>query len=293
MSNYLSDDKRAAILKYGAEGMSRRQICRTVGAAIDTVCKVLGPTGRIWASGPPSSRKSVVYPRPVCNPSLPGTCGCGCGSPLKGGYNKSLWVQGHYQKATAKLMDPQSAAKQEKRRVCNELRREMVATFYQDRFVTRCMILDRFDDRGYDRMNLSKIFINGLRDLSYGLNKEGIAVPVRGSPKRVRKSVYRAAVAPYERKPIPYENKTDIKYLTRNGRFRSLDAPVSIKEDPTNGLHDVVRCDGLDPAEILMLKEEAIYERAVACRRDQFSRWDEANRPLQSLSRHLDVALAK
>lgn len=293
MGYYLDPTIATRIVELVKAGKSARAITRELGVHQDTVAKYARPIRSKIES-------KIRKPLPIKSLSpIPGICACGCGGLTSkyiqqdvargkpvGAYRK--WIKGHFCIAQ-RMANARSGLSQLKiiaQR--NRLRADMVAAFHQDRFATRDDIVERFlpqaEVLGTDKPNLTRIFINGLIDESYKLNQDELSVPpVRPKPGNI-------SLEEYVRKPISYENETDIKYLSRSWKFLSLDDTT----DHENGIdHHRLAYNNLDPAEIMMLAEEDEEKADYFKRRDHFLRWQEMHQPLNALTDVFGSVLTK
>lgn len=286
--NVVPETVRNEIIALSKGGMGQRKICRTLGVSGHTVQRYAGKNPDRSAKFK-EVRANMGTGRPEILDKRPGFCACGCGEstqvyttgPLKGRWCK--WKKGHASggiKRRVIMIGRGCVTISQRKRYADDLRREMVAEFHRDRFQNRSEMLDKFSDRGFDRANLSRLFINGLTDKSRRINEDELPVP---APRAwYTPSKYSE---PLERKFIPYEAKTDIKYLTRSGRFLCLDeSPL----DDGDTMHGIIGGYDADPLSILMEKEEYEAEQAkrddLYSRSTDFRRWQEAAKPLQSLN---------
>jgi len=280
MAYSIPDNERNRIAELHKAGYGNRAIARMTGLRRDTIT--------FYVTGVrPVRRKSEwgAKAKPIPLLVAPGFCGCGCGCKTtvleyddpktgrKAGEHRT-WLRGHYHKRAREMLGPNYACQLDRMKQADEVRRDMVQAFYSDRTMTRCDVLDKFKDRGFDRANLSRIFINGLVDHSRGLNLQALGVPSkRPKPKR-------PTLEPYERKEIPYENETDISYITKWRGVLCLD---SVLGDGGTTYHDLIR-DGESPAELLMIKEEFDERERLQKERRRFAEWEANKRPLQSFA---------
>lgn len=172
----------------------------------------------------------------------------------------------------------------EHERQVNVLRADMVEAFHQNRFQTRDDLVESFLPRYPNKQALTHIFLRGLSDESYRLNRDGLSAP----PNRRRERLTNGP-EPYIRKSIPNEHETDIQYLTRLHGFLSLDEVRN--DDGASSHHEEIPSFSMDPAEILMMKEESLERDELNQRRKSFHTWQEKDKPLISVGDVLEQAI--
>lgn len=276
MANYVTPERRQQIIECLASGMGVRGTSRFLSISQKTVIRYRNnPTADLTA---PIGKTRGPY---RIQSSSTGLCFCGCGlrtKPITEGKHKGLfrpWVKGHsqYKKRSqprARRPDAITAKIAER----NDLRARMVAMLRENRHLTRHDVLAAFEREGRNRQDLSRILHNGLKDASYRLNPDGLQLPAIG--RRVYVRYYRRKPSEREEfvlKPIPYENETDITYLTRLPHIAALDAEPIDNLD----LHERVPSLSMDPAEALMWEEEQAERDDLNVRRLLFKNWQESN----------------